>query len=385
MKKMIWILALVAFIGAFDCDAGSISSGCGPKIQQKILELAQNQLKPILMKTTYVTEFRGLNDCKFPIPSNCTFAHRNDPECKQYNVISCNYYQDTKNSVFSENYDWHSSVAAYWALLSIISVTSGTTSEFQRTVYKLNDRWKSEMAWFKPWIYGKGKNLMFPIGMGWFALLASQIDKVQQADTAWVKSWLKKTLEGDLPFPENPTGKKSEIRIRGDHYSWLYTFFLAKSAADLSRDLNWANDLKDIWETRATKDWILNDLRDRKTAAYDFIQPKSIFFANQSLVFRDFQNQTYDVREWQASDGTREDGHPVGEYLSRLLPFAIDAEARRDSKSCGFALNAIQAPLTQQKILLEKNPLVWKSAFIQTGHWIPQAIWLVLWNLLGRP
>ena len=258
--------------------------------------------------------------------------------------------------IFTGNYDWHSSVHAHWALLSMARATNDDGLRSQMLARLSPECLAAEHQFLRD-----NTDFELPYGRAWLALLLSELERhphgysalpqLRELIETQVAAWLEATqfgAEAELTEAENIAC--------GSHQSWLFAFWLLQLSAP-----------GDAVQTRldALRNRI-EDQRDELNAAqptpYDFLYLPAVLYAvdraqlasNVAFYAGDCSLQLQTIE--------RANCHTAGANVARLWPLAFEQSGRFER-----ALAPIMADTTQ-----------WRDNFIHVAHWVPQFIWLGL-------
>lgn len=252
--------------------------------------------------------------------------------------------------IFTGNYDWHSSVHAHWALLSMARI--GRDDALQtRILARLSPANLAAEHQFLE----SDTDFELPYGRAWLALLLYELEKhshgyaelspLRALIETQVVEWLRQT-----PFENDAAKTTGENIACGSHQSWLFAFLLlqlsAPSAATGAR-LDALFPRIDGARTRIA--------RARHTN-YDFLFLPAILHIIDIMnhVPTSYRHSTRP--KWQTLDLSN--AHTAGANVTRLWPRAFEGEF-------SGALPAIWKRREQ-----------WADDFHLVSHWVPQFIWL---------
>lgn len=267
---------------------------------------------------------------------------------------------DRTKGPFRNSVDWHSSVHAHWALLSMARV-SGDHAGAERIFHRLSDSvLLREGAFLR-----ENPEFEMPYGRAWFLVLLSEMQRhprqaspvlsVLKAEiTLQVMDWL---LEQEVP-----DGNRQSCRT--DHQSWLFSYLLllesrpesefAPKSAALRQKVSGVNcraaalDHPDFVSVRA----LLEFLEERPIP--DSI-PSPQLGIHQPIGLNNYHN--------------------VGAEVSETWSVAL--RAAREPRVCS-ALTAFY----DEHLAAGAR---WKNDYILLSHWIPQFTWFGIWVGMGRP
>ncbi len=258
--------------------------------------------------------------------------------------------------IFEGNYDWHSSVHAHWALLSMARVTAD--NELRDRILK---RLSPANLAVEYQFLADDTNFELPYGRAWLALLLSELERHPHAYVALpqlreliadqVVAWLEATrfgAEAELTQAENVAC--------GSHQSWLFAFWLLQLSAPGDATQARLDALRPrIEEQRA-------NLNAHQPTPHDFLYLPAVLYAvdraqlASNIAFYD-GDCTLKLETIE-----RHNCHTAGANVARLWPLAFAQTGAFER-----ALAPILSDTTQ-----------WRDDFLHVAHWVPQFIWLGL-------
>jgi hypothetical protein len=271
-----------------------------------------------------------------------------------------------EGSVFHTHYDYHSSVHAHWAALSMARVT-GDKDLRDRVLPRLSaEALRAEREQLRG-------SFELPYGQAWMVVLGQELEKqpldpAARAEATELKrecedrliQWLK-----DQPCP-------GEVPADGAHDSWLNAFALLKQGASSRPEVTEAmNVLQKRVEAARPR------ALEQATNEYDFLD------LNAVLAFIDGTPPVADNPRsiWQGTVGELPErieygnAHTAGKAAMRLWPYAQDA-AKGDAE----AGNVVDARLRE----IMARPELYETNFDHVAHWVPQYLWMAMWQQTGR-
>lgn len=264
--------------------------------------------------------------------------------------------------VFGDGFDWHSSVHAHWALLSMARILGDKVTQDKVLARLTPDALEKQRDYL-----ANNPNYELPYGQAWLLLMLAELKKtpakfpdsaalLERETQARVLQW----LEG-YTLPENRDG-----RCRGDYYSWILSYRLAKQAAALSGTPNPRIDA--LAKKAATPECFTST-----PEGLDFIDPAAVAAINAGKPFtgKDALDSINNLG-WVNINNC----HKVGVAISRAWPSAV-ASHKGDPQACQ-KFDAVIHSLTT-----DTDP--WKDGFQSVSHWIPQLVWYGIWEELGEP
>ena len=255
--------------------------------------------------------------------------------------------------VFSNSYDWHSSVHAHWAALSMARVSGDSelakkmlTRLTQAALLREQKRLTENPAFERPY------------GRAWLILLLHEIKQHSPNEPAWLNTFKEELTEDVIGWlKKDPANGRRNCS--GSYDSWIFAYLLARESrptpkfADALRSLAKALEFMGCKSQLPTKN--------------DFINPASLFAY--------LQGTTEAPTVTPLPEGTAielSNCHQLGVELSQLWPLAKGADQDR-----------LRFHESVSRFLA--SPTRWKGDFVTTSHWIPQFIWFGIWSALGNP
>ncbi len=254
--------------------------------------------------------------------------------------------------IFTGNYDWHSSVHAHWALLSMARVSDDDALQTQMLARLAPDKLAAEHQFL-----AQDTEFELPYGRAWLALLLSELEKhphnyrelpqLRALIETQVVAWLERTpFEADAP---KTTGASVEC---GSHQSWLFAFLLLQLSAP------GAPVRARLDELFARVDAARGRIARARHSDYDFLFLPAVLRAIDATRPQPFRERyRHSTRtKWRKLDPSN--AHTAGRNVTRLWPRAFENRYNR-------ALPG-----------LCKRREQWADDFHLVGHWVPQFIWL---------
>ena len=244
--------------------------------------------------------------------------------------------------IFTGNYDWHSSVHAHWALLSMARLTSD--EPLQQLILA---RLSPENLAAEHQFLAEDNEFELPYGRAWLALLLRELEQHPHAYAALpqlralienqVVSWLERT----------------PLELCGSHQSWLFAFLLLQGCAPSAPIQARLDDLK------SRIDAARPGIARARHSDYDFLYLPAVLRVIDATQVSDSTKYRHSTRpRWRALDASN--CHTAGANVSRLWPRAFEGKFSR-------ALEPIWKKREQ-----------WADDFYLVSHWVPQFIWLGL-------
>lgn len=287
-----------------------------------------------------------------------------------------------KYKPFDGSYDFHSSVHAHWALLSLARVTNDETLKREMFGRLTADRLKAvAQALLHPPDPTKEENY----GAFWFLILLRELEKHEtypdksqlkalreQVETKLV-SWLEKpSMPSYWANGEGYQSKYKDMYQRGDHFSWSHLFWLIKKSDPVSQDVK--TRLSVLEKTRWPR--VKRQLSTYKGVDWDFVYNPA-----QVSLIEQFGSEKPTVL-YSAPPPPAIPTEVKFDNVHRLGPDLIHNWALADD----IANGNVTACLTFYQRLRDvaNNEGVWKKNFLLASHWTPQFIWFGLINARGE-
>jgi hypothetical protein len=275
-----------------------------------------------------------------------------------------------KTKIFTGNYDWHSSVHAHWALLCMARETHDAELK-ELVLQRLN---VSALAYERK-LLNKKKNARFemPYGQSWLLLLLHEMTEAglgARKDVALLKA---ETLERVLhwletsPFPDgDPSANPANPQyFRGDHYSWLFSYWLVQMSAPgpQAKARLEALRLKKIEPLRAL-------LVRNPSVSWDFLSiPAVLALVDLTSGRSNIPEYALDPAVGLNSPLSLSNAHTAGAAMVRIWPHALLSQG--SPQSC--------ARYNTRMNEMFSRPDQWRDDFYLVSHWVPQFMWMAIW------
>ncbi|MBW4655879.1 MAG: DUF2891 domain-containing protein [Kaiparowitsia implicata GSE-PSE-MK54-09C] len=262
-------------------------------------------------------------------------------------------------AVFTGSFDWHSSVHAHWALLSMARLTHD--APLQR---KLLSRLTSENIEAERTFLNDVENIEFemPYGRAWLLLMLTELSKHEESNNLLLDSF-QEELAQQLTLWLEQSSALDEIILNGSYQSWLFIFLLLQ----LSQP-----KLETLYRLEALRPRIENfreTITTTQPAESDsFYLPAILFLVDQTKEpsGKDFSYCDDAIPQFTQTLSFK-NCHQAGLNVVRLWPYALD---RSSNGGSGKFFKGLEEILSQ--------PDQWKGSFELISHWVPQFIWLGL-------
>ena len=254
--------------------------------------------------------------------------------------------------IFTGNYDWHSSVHAHWALLSMARVSSDDALHDTMLARLSPENLAAEHQFL-----ARDAEFELPYGRAWLALLLSELEKhphgyadlpqLRDLIETQVIEWLERT-----PFEAHAPKTTGANVACGSHQSWLFAYLLLQLSSPSARVQTRLDALFSRIDAARAR------IARARHSDYDFLFLPAVLRVIESTRCEHAAtayNHSTRAR-WQSLDLSN--CHTAGANVTRLWPRAFEAKFSRSL-----------APLW-------KRPEQWRDNFHLVSHWVPQFIWL---------
>ena len=274
---------------------------------------------------------------------------------------------------FDGSYDFHSCVAAHWALL-VHARTDGDDELAAWALARLDD---ATLDAHREWLAGlEEMPWLFPYEHAWLALLGGELAKHERPDSDGAslrafRLFLEERLLEHLEtsdFPEDiPPRERGGTGFNGFYKSWLWAYLLLSWSEPIGDGA--AERLEVLYRQR------IAPLRE-EIAAHDEVFGFDFLWVPSLLALID-EDGEYDPGELPALPASVKIStvHVVGMELSRVWPGAIASAAN---------LAGRDALRDRYRQVLARGDL-WSDDFAVVSHWVPQFLYLGFWLADGRP
>lgn len=262
-------------------------------------------------------------------------------------------------AVFTGSFDWHSSVHAHWALLSMARLTHD--EPLQR---KLLSRLTSENIEAERTFLNNVENIGFemPYGRAWLLLMLAELSKYEESNSLLLDSF-REELEQQLTLWLEQNSALDKVILNGSYQPWLFIFLLLQLSQPKLETLHRLEALRPrIENVRETITTIQAEESD------SFYLPAILFLVDQTKEPSGKNFSYYDDAIPQFNQNLSfKNCHQAGVNVVRLWPYALDRSSKGSSSRFFEEL---------EKIL--SQPDQWRGSFELISHWVPQFIWLGL-------
>lgn len=269
-------------------------------------------------------------------------------------------------SVFHTNYDYHSSVHAHWAALSMARTTHDPKLEKQVMARLTPAALEKERKFFQA-----NPTFELPYGQAWMLVMAKELTqhpagnteatrKLKAETEARVVDWLEKS-----PFPEGPNGQ-----LNAAHDSWLFAYSLLKQSGP-------SGALKDRLAALEKRiDAARPAIAKSVSTPEDFLDLGAVLATIDRTPPKKAGVGPYTGKVGALPQGPIDfsNVHSAGTAAMRVWPYAMDAAANRPGA----------AKQVDQRIAeMMKRPELYKSDFETASHWVPQFMWMAMLREAG--
>ncbi len=246
--------------------------------------------------------------------------------------------------IFTGNYDWHSSVHAHWALLSMARLTNDQPLREQILARLSPDSLAAETDFLAD---ESQLNFELPYGRAWLALLLAELEKHSHA-YAELPQW-RALIENQVATWLEHTPLQVEC---GSHQSWLFAFLLLQGCAPSTAIQTRLENLYPRIDAARP------DIARARHTEYDFLYLPAVLYAIDQTRGAKTSYPKSTRPRWR--DLTSSNCHTAGAGVVRLWPRAFEGKYSRALPS-----------------VFKRTPQ-WKDDFYLVSHWVPQFIWLGL-------
>lgn len=262
-------------------------------------------------------------------------------------------------AIFTGSFDWHSSVHAHWALLSMARLTHDTP--LQR---KLLSRLRPENIQAERTFLNDAENIGFemPYGRAWLLLMLAELSKCEQSNNLPWDSF-REELEQQLTLWLEQNSALDEVILNGSYQSWLFIFLLLQLSQPKLETLHRLEALR----------WQIENIRETITTTQakesdSFYLPAILFLVDRT---KEPSGKAFsyddDATPQFNQNLSFKNCHQAGINVVRLWPYALDRTSKGGSSRFFKGLEEILS-----------QPDQWKGSFELISHWVPQFIWLGL-------
>ncbi|RYX86225.1 DUF2891 family protein [bacterium] len=254
-------------------------------------------------------------------------------------------YSTGSGLIFTGNYDWHSSVHAHWALLSMARVGNDVLLEeaMQTRLSPENLRLEREFLFDAP-------NLAFelPYGRAWLALMLAELgEREERAEE--IAPFHAQVEEQLLDWLETHSFDSPQFqRAAASHNSWLFALFLLQLAGSPG-----SRPRLEALQERVEEFKTL--VENRPSDGYDFLHLPSLLALVEGAQC-EFCSPSMGAVEMQNC-------HNAGAAVTQLWPLALSHPVQFE----------------QELELIMARPELWRDDFHMVSHWVPQFLWMGLW------
>lgn len=288
-------------------------------------------------------------------------------------------------TVFDGSYDWHSCIAAHWALLSMSrTVRDAETAKWtlarlpaaalQQELQLLASADETTATSGSAARAANTSALFRPYADAWLLLLLDEMTRHEGIDAPAIAR-LRNEAEAALltrletsPFPElPPSATAAEGTFAGDYRSWLFGYLAAQLVTPSS---DAAKARREALRTTKLEPMRLRLLANPARSARDFLDLGAIY---RIVQLREGATVSTPAEPtWTTLPDTLpriSEVHPIGAAVSET--WSIAALATKDA-SARALFEARMATILQREDL-------WASDFAIASHWLPQFLWFGMW------
>lgn len=261
--------------------------------------------------------------------------------------------------IFTGSFDWHSSVHAHWALLSMARLTDD--APLQR---KLLFRLTPENLDAERTFLNDVKNIEFemPYGRAWLLLMLAELSKHGESNNLDLNSF-REELEQQLILWLEQNSTLDRVILNGSYQSWLFIFLLLQFSQPKLETLHRLEVLRSRIEN--VRETITTTQAEESDSFY---LPAILFLVDQTkepkgkdFFYRDDATPQFN------QNLSFKNCHQAGINVVRLWPYALDKPINGCSSRFFKGLERILSQPDQRR-----------GSFELISHWVPQFIWLGL-------
>ena len=262
-------------------------------------------------------------------------------------------------AIFTGSFDWHSSVHAHWALLSMARLTNDALLRG-----KLLSRLTPENLEAERTFLDSAENLEFemPYGRAWLLLMLAELSKHKKNNDLLIDSF-RQELEQQLTLWLEQNSISNEVILNGSYQPWLFIFLLIQFSQPKPEILHRLEALRSKIEN------VREAINTTQPEESGFLYlPAILYLIDQTKELRekDFCYRD-DMTPQFNQDLTFKNCHQAGMNIVRLWPYALEQPVNGGGSRFVKGLEIILS-----------QPNQWKGSFELISHWVPQFIWLGL-------
>lgn len=268
-------------------------------------------------------------------------------------------YLGTTTGVFTNSRDWHSSVHAHWAALSMARISGDREGERQilsrLTPYELQQERTRLTA---------DPSFELPYGRSWLLLLQAELLKHPRSDRKDLSAFKDETTAQVLGWLFEQVNHGEADFCSGDYESGIFTYFLlveSKPSAKFRKDVEALGKSKK-----------LKNCSGRVAQDGDFLNPASL----SAILVETSTAASVRLSRKEKSTIDLFSCHKLGVEVSQFWPSAFGA-ARGSLRDC------VKFNRSMRRFM--DSPQLWAEDFSIISHWVPQFLWFGIWSALGNP
>ena len=284
------------------------------------------------------------------------------------------------NTSFTGNFDYHSSMHAHWALLSL-----GRIRGDQGVQKYVLDRLPANVLEQERVYLRENPAFENPYGRVWLLQLLQEMERHSEVTSqlSWretvrglrqdtelqVLDWLEHT-----PFPDAgnlPRYYTDKQKFRGEHYSWFFAYLFLELNGPKNPKVQ--AKLQHLYALKILPH--RSELKVAPSVEFDFLEMASLLAFHDLLAGAESTDYLCNRAPFP-SKITQENVHRAGAYIMDSWPCAL-AGSRGQEKAKKIFLEHLQNLLV--------HPETWRDNFDGISHWVPQYMWMGIWLQMGRP
>jgi hypothetical protein len=276
------------------------------------------------------------------------------------------------SGIFHGNVDYHSSVEAYWALLSIARITQD--GDLQNLVLS---RFTPQALQLETDFLNSADQSDFevPYGQGWLSLMLSELAKVYTSDPATLNALRLQVENRELTWLSSHSLPEYQNQsFDADYHSWIFGLAILNLIGSPA-----SPDLKEKLEALKTEklDPERVQISQFEPGPYEFLSLQSltalIDLTGVKPVAPDFYRAPASPNPESDCDDN-DTCHQVGRSIQEIWASAAEAN-----------LGNTEAEVDYESRIdwLFAHPQVWQKNFEHASHWLPQYMWMAIWLRMG--
>lgn len=262
-------------------------------------------------------------------------------------------------AVFTGSFDWHSSVHAHWALLSMARLTDDMLLQRKLLARLTSENLEAERAFL---ISVENIEFEMPYGRAWLLLMLAELSKHEENNYVLLDSF-REALEQQLVLWLEQNSTSNEVVLNGGYQPWLFIFLLLQFSQPSLEILRRLETLRSQIEN--TRETITTTQPEESDSFY---LPAILYLIDHTKNPRE-KSFCYcdDITPQFNQNLSFQNCHQAGMNVVRLWPYALEKPVNGGG---GRFFKSLERILSK--------PDQWKGSFELISHWVPQFIWLGL-------